>query len=105
MTAAVAATVSPFQVILSGEDHEPVFEIKISGRELRYGLLRGLTSVKGVYAVTTDTDLIPMGFSNTREKLRWNDNIVAPTSPLVGLSGTLVTLVQTTAKRALQGLE
>ena len=105
MPAAASATEPPPPVILSGEDHDAAFEIKISRRELGHGLLRGLTAVEGVHAATTDADLFSMGFSDTRKKLRRNDNIVAPARPLVGISRTKLTLVRTTTKRAPRRLE
>lgn len=105
MPATAAATVSPFLVIPSGEDHDAVFKIKITGRKFGYGLLRGMISGEGVQTFATDTDLIPKGFRTMREKLRGNDHTVAPARAMVGPSGTKMTLDRTTAKQALQGLE
>lgn len=105
MTAAAAATESPFHVILSGEDNNVVFEIKVSGREFSRGPLRSMLQLEVGHAVMTDADLVPMNLGNLGDELRRNDNIEAPATLLVGTIGTELAPVWTTAKRALRELE
>ena len=105
MPAFVAATVTSFQMIIRGEDHQAIVEIKIARHDLDALWRIVFRAQKFHDAIAADAAFIFQFCRHAREQGFGNLHFRAPTRAFVSRVGAKLAIVRLAAQRALCGVK